>query len=73
MLVPPVKRGEIAGLEATMGYVRAVLDGLGHGGERLALMVEDDPDRVEATLWSLRRAASRRRAAISCRWAASGR
>ena len=53
VLAPPVKRGEIAGLEATMGHVRAALDGLGHGGERLALMVEDDPDRVEATLWSL--------------------
>ena len=55
VLVPPAKRHEIAGLEATMGYARAALDGLGHGGERLALLVEDDPDRLEAVLWSAAR------------------
>ncbi len=51
VLVPGAKAGEIAGLEATIGYVRAALDGLGHGGRRLALLVEDDPDLVEAALW----------------------
>lgn len=55
VLVPPAKRHEIAGLEATMGYARAALDGLGHGGGRLALLVEDDPDRLEAGLWSAAR------------------
>jgi ferredoxin len=55
VLVPPAKRHEIAGLEATMGYARAALDGLGHGGERLALLVEDDPDRLETALWATAR------------------
>ena len=55
VLVPPAKRHEIAGLEATIGYARAALVGLGHGGERMALLVEDDPDRLEAVLWSAAR------------------
>jgi ferredoxin len=53
VLVPQSKRAEIAGLEATLGYVRAVLDGLGHAGERLRLVIEDDPDGLEDLLWDL--------------------
>jgi ferredoxin len=53
VLVPQSKRAEIAGLEATLGYVRAVLDGLGHAGERLRLVIEDDPDGLEDLLWGL--------------------
>ena len=53
VLAPGKKAGEIAGLDATLGYVRAVLDGLGHAGGRLRLVIEDDPDGLEALLWDL--------------------
>ncbi|MEK0082478.1 4Fe-4S binding protein [Benzoatithermus flavus] len=55
VLAPPHKRAEIGGLEATLGHIRAMLDGLGYGAERLLLLLEDDPDTVEAALWTLPR------------------
>ena len=55
LLAPARKRHELAGLEATSGYVDAALRGLGYGEGRLRLLVEDDPDAVEATLWELPR------------------
>jgi ferredoxin len=54
VLVPGSKAGEIAGLRSTLGYVRAVLDGLGHDGSRLELVVEDDPDALADRLWAAR-------------------
>jgi ferredoxin len=54
LLAPSREREELAGLEAALGYMRATLDGLGYGAERLRLLVEDDPDAVEAALWGLR-------------------
>ena len=53
VLVPPKRRGELAGLEAQLGYAGAALDGLGYGGGRLELLLEDDPDAVEARLHEL--------------------
>ena len=53
VLVPPAKGAEVAGLDATAGVVRALLDGLGHDGARLLVVSEDDPDRLEAQLWSM--------------------
>jgi ferredoxin len=58
VLAPPRKRHELGGLEATLGHARALLDGLGHGGSRLVLMTEDDPDAVEASLHGLPRQAA---------------
>lgn len=53
LLAPSRKRSELAGLEATLGHVDAVLQGLGYGAGRLRLLAEDDPDPVEDLLWSL--------------------
>jgi ferredoxin len=50
VLVPPKRRDELAGLEAQIGYAEAALAGLGYGGGRLELVVEADPDAVEALL-----------------------
>lgn len=55
LLVPPRKQHEIAGLRATVGYLHAALDGLGYGAERLSLVLEDDPEAVEARLYDLPR------------------
>ena len=43
ILAPPGKRDEIAGLETTLGYATAMLEGLGYGADRLTLVSEDDP------------------------------
>ena len=56
VLAPPHKRTELVGLEAVLGYVGAVLEGLGYGDDRLALLLEDDPDIVEAALYDWPRA-----------------
>ena len=50
ILVPPKRRDELAGLQAQLGYLEAVLDGLGYHGDRLRLIEESDPDAVEARL-----------------------
>ncbi|HET6467676.1 MAG TPA: 4Fe-4S binding protein [Geminicoccaceae bacterium] len=57
LLVPPRKTDEVAGLRATAGYVRTVLDALGYGADRLVELVADDPDELEEALWSLAPAA----------------
>jgi ferredoxin len=53
VLVPPKRRDELAGLEAQLSYAGAALEGLGYGGGRLELLLEDDPDAVEARLHEL--------------------
>lgn len=55
VLLPPRKRHETTGLEATLGYVEATLAGLGYGEGCLLAVVEDDPDPVETLLWNLPR------------------
>jgi len=52
-LVPPKRRGELAGLEAQIGYAETALTALGYGGGRLELMSEVDPDAVERRLFDL--------------------
>ncbi len=52
-LVPPRRRDELAGLEAQFAYAAAVLSGLGYGQGRLELVLDDDPDAVEARLFEL--------------------
>ena len=56
-LIPPKRADELAGLQAQLGYAEAVLAGLGYDGDRgsgrLELLVEADPDVVEARLHAL--------------------
>jgi ferredoxin len=52
-LLPPKRADELAGLQAQLGYADAVLEGLGYDGGRLELVVEADPDVVEARLHAL--------------------
>jgi ferredoxin len=53
VLVPPKRRAELAGLEAQFAYAGAALSGLGYGQGRLELVLDDDPDAVEARLFDL--------------------
>ena len=53
ILVPPKRRDELAGLQAQFGYADAALQGLGFGAGRLELVLEADPDAVEAHLHDL--------------------
>jgi hypothetical protein len=55
VLAPPRKEGELGGLRANLGYLGAVLDGQGYGAERLVASSTEDPDELEAALWSLPR------------------
>jgi ferredoxin len=50
-LIPPKRRDELSGLEFQKNYAETILAGLGHGGERIRLMVEADPDLVENALY----------------------
>jgi ferredoxin len=49
-LIPPKRADELTGLEAQLDYADAVLSGLGYGADRLELLIEADPDAVEARL-----------------------
>ena len=51
--IPEKRRDEISGLEQQRGYVDAILQGLGHADDRIALVVTDDPTPLEAMLWEL--------------------
>lgn len=57
VLVGPEKRHEVPALAGTLGLVETVMDGLGHGGGRIHLLDQQDPDAVEAALWGLPAAA----------------
>ncbi len=52
-LVPPKRRDELSGLEVQKSYAEAILEGLGHGTDRIRLMVEADPDALEAALYGV--------------------
>jgi ferredoxin len=52
-LVPPKRADELAGLQAQHDYADATLAALGYGEGRLELLVEADPDVVEARLHAL--------------------
>lgn len=52
-LAPPHKREEQHGLKAQIELSNEILDGLGYGKDRLALIEETDPDGVEDLLYAL--------------------
>lgn len=54
VLAPPDRTGELAALEVQAGLANAFLLGLGYG-ERVAVLVEADPDAVESVLFELPR------------------
>ncbi|MBT6135918.1 MAG: 4Fe-4S binding protein [Rhodospirillaceae bacterium] len=47
---PPSRQGEFDGLAQQFGIIEAVTSGLGHGGGRLELAIEDDPDALDSIL-----------------------
>ncbi len=53
ILVNPAKRDEISGLAEQIGLAETVMEGLGHGGGRIHVLVEEDPEKVEAALYGL--------------------
>ncbi|MGI9476829.1 MAG: 4Fe-4S dicluster domain-containing protein [Hyphomicrobiaceae bacterium] len=54
LLASPAKMAELDALTAQCDLARAMLQGLGYAGERIALLIEDDPDAVEAALFEER-------------------
>ena len=50
-LIPPKRKHELSGLKSQRDYAHAVLNGLGHDGERIDFLIEGDPSIVEAALW----------------------
>jgi len=50
LLLTPKKRAELAGLDATVGILHAILQGLGYGRDRLVAVETDDPDELDAVL-----------------------
>lgn len=52
-LVSETRRDELAPLESEAALARAILDGLGAGGDRIEVLCEADPDIVETALWAL--------------------
>ena len=51
VIVDPQKRHELDGLAQQIGLAETVMEGLGHGGGRIALLDDADPERIEAALW----------------------
>jgi ferredoxin len=51
VLADPKKRDELEGLHAQAGLADAVMSGLGHGGGRIQVLVEADPDKLEEVLY----------------------
>jgi ferredoxin len=49
--VPSKRRAELDGLAQQVGLAESILTGLGHESGRIVVLVEDDPDAVEAALW----------------------
>jgi ferredoxin len=53
VLADPTKREDLGGLAQQIGLAETVMEGLGYGGGRIALLDQADPDEIEAALWSL--------------------
>ena len=53
LLVPPARRDELDALAEQVGLAEALMEGLGFGGGRLAVVSEADPDVVERLLYDL--------------------
>lgn len=47
----PAKAQETQDLEPQLEYANAALEGLGYGSDRIALLIENDPDAISARLW----------------------
>ncbi len=54
LLAPPKRGEELAGLAAAIGLAETVMNGLGHGGGRVEVLVENDPQVLEAHLHEAR-------------------
>lgn len=54
LLASPEKMAELGALNAQCDLARTMLDGLGYQGDRVSLIVEADPDAVEAALYAPR-------------------
>ena len=54
LLVAPSKMAELDVLNQQCDIARSMLDGLGYAGDRVAVIIEDDPDVVEAALYGER-------------------
>jgi len=57
-LIDPKKRGELSGLAGQIGLAETVMEGLGHGGGRVQVLDDADPDAIEAALYALKKAAA---------------
>ena len=57
ILVGPGQEGELSGLAEQIGLAETVMEGLGHGGGRLHILDQRDPDAVEDALYGLARRA----------------
>jgi ferredoxin len=53
MLAPPEHPAELVALEGQAALTTALLDGLGYRGPRLHVLIERDPDAIEALLYAL--------------------
>jgi ferredoxin len=53
LLSPPSRRDELDGLAGQIGVAEALMDGLGYGGGRVAVVTDADPDVVERLLYDL--------------------
>ena len=53
LLCDPKRPDELSGLESQTALTNAVMSGMGHGGERVLLCMEADPDAVEGLLTGL--------------------
>lgn len=53
VLISPARRGELSGLAQQAGIMESAMSGLGYESGRISVLVEDDPDRLEAALYGL--------------------
>ena len=53
ILANPAQRDELTALQEQVTYANAILEGLGYGADRIAVIEEADPTAVEERLWSL--------------------
>jgi len=53
VLADPERADEVLPLERQSGLVDTILGGLGYGSDRISILVESDPDIVEARLYDL--------------------
>ncbi|HEY9081385.1 4Fe-4S dicluster domain-containing protein [Magnetovibrio sp.] len=53
LLANPAKADEFAAVREQAGYANTILDGLGYGGERIAVLDDADPSQIEDRLWTL--------------------